>query len=75
MCPSLLQVLCKVDAADGHPSFDLDEVAGQSEAQMATILHSMSTHLNDLDKSFHADNHDAAFRDILKVTDCCPASI
>ena len=75
MCPTLPQVLCKIDAADGHPNFDLDKVAGQSEAQMATILHSVSAHLNDLDRSFHAENHDAAFRDILKVTHCCPASI
>lgn len=75
VCPSLMQVLCKIDAADGLPSFDMDEVAGQSEAQMATILHSVSAHLNELDRSFHAENHDAAFHDILKVMHCCPAGI
>lgn len=70
-----LQVLCQIDATDGQPSFDLGEVASQSEAQMAQILHSMSAHLNALDKQFHAENNDAVLEGVLEVCHALPSHI
>ena len=64
----LLQVLCHIDKTDGSPSFDLNEVASQNEAQMAAVLRSVSGHLNSLDKQFHAEEADAAFGKVLQVS-------
>lgn len=69
----LLQVLCHVDATDGSPSFDLNEVASQNEEQMAAVLQSVSTHLNSLDKQLHAEEADAAFGEVLQVRHAMPS--
>ena len=63
-----LQVLCQVDATDGNPAFDLNEVASRSEVQMTAVLQTVSAHLNSLDKQFHAEMADAGFGELLQVT-------
>lgn len=63
----LLQVLRQVDAADGSPSFDLNKVASQNEAQVAAVLQTVSAHLNSLDRQFHAERVDTTVEEIFQV--------
>lgn len=73
-CSLVPQVLCQVDTADGNPSFDLVEVARQNQEQMTTILQTVSAHLNNLDKQFHAEKQDAALGAVLKVATSTPSA-
>lgn len=66
-------MLCQVDCTDGSPSFDLNEVASQNEADMAAVLQTVSMHLNSLDKQFQAEKTDAAFAEVLQVTHTSPS--
>jgi hypothetical protein len=66
------QVLCRVDTADGNHSFDLVEVASQSQAQMTSILQTVSERLNHLDKQLKAEEQDAALGAVLKVAPSIP---
>ena len=73
-CSLVPQVLCQVDTADGNPSFHLVEVASQNQAQMTSILQTVSAHLNNLDKQFHTEKQDAALGAVLKVAASTPSA-